>query len=76
MPSDRLPVRLLDVPYRDGRSCTLKESRRQPRSDAGLMAYTLEDKLVVAISSRALFALEEADAIYREQGLDAYHEYQ
>lgn len=40
------------------------------------MPYTLEDKLVVAISSRALFALEEADAVYRAQGLDAYREYQ
>jgi hypothetical protein len=35
------------------------------------MPYTLEDKLVVAISSRALFALEEADAVFRQHGLDA-----
>ena len=40
------------------------------------MAYSLEDKLVVAISSRALFALEEADAVFREHGLDAYRAHQ
>ena len=40
------------------------------------MAYSLEDKLVVAISSRALFALEEADAIFRDHGLEAYRAHQ
>ncbi|MGD9590969.1 MAG: 5'-nucleotidase [Candidatus Berkiella sp.] len=33
-------------------------------------------KLVVAISSRALFNLDESNAIYETQGLDAYHRYQ
>lgn len=40
------------------------------------MPYTLDDKLVVAISSRALFALEEADEIFRNEGLEAYRQHQ
>ncbi|MBK7592567.1 MAG: 5'-nucleotidase [Betaproteobacteria bacterium] len=37
---------------------------------------TLADKLVVAISSRALFDLAESHRIYTEAGVDAYHRYQ
>ncbi len=37
---------------------------------------TLADKLVVAISSRALFDLTESHRIYTEEGVDAYHRYQ
>ena len=37
---------------------------------------TLADKLVVAISSRALFDLAESHRIYTEDGVDAYHRYQ
>ena len=40
------------------------------------MALDLNDKLVVGISSRALFDLEEENRIFEEQGLDAYEEYQ
>ena len=40
------------------------------------MALTLDDKLVVGISSRALFDLEEENRIYEEQGLKAYSDYQ
>lgn len=40
------------------------------------MAYSLDGKLVVGISSRALFDLDEADAIFRNQGLDAYRAHQ
>jgi 5'-nucleotidase len=40
------------------------------------MALKLEDKLVVGISSRALFDLEAENKIFEEQGLDAYIEYQ
>jgi len=40
------------------------------------MAYNLEDKLVVAVSSRALFDLEVENQIYEENGLDAYYKYQ
>ena len=32
--------------------------------------------LTVAISSRALFDLDDSDAVYREKGLDAYRRYQ
>jgi len=37
---------------------------------------TLADKLVVAISSRALFDLAESHRVYTEAGVDAYHRYQ
>jgi 5'-nucleotidase len=37
---------------------------------------TLAGKLVVAISSRALFDLSESHRIYTESGVDAYHRYQ
>lgn len=37
---------------------------------------TLADKLVVAISSRALFDLSESHFIFTEQGVDAYQRYQ
>jgi len=40
------------------------------------MPYTLDDKLVVAISSRALFDLEEENTIFEKDGLDAYYAYQ
>jgi 5'-nucleotidase len=34
------------------------------------------DKLVIAISSRALFDLDESHRVYEEQGLEAYQQYQ
>ncbi len=40
------------------------------------MALNLDDKLVVGISSRALFDLEEENRIFEEQGLQAYCDYQ
>lgn len=40
------------------------------------MALNLEDKLVVGISSRALFDLEEENSIYENSGLKAYSEFQ
>ncbi len=40
------------------------------------MALNLTDKLVVGISSRALFDLEEENRIFTEEGLDAYCAYQ
>lgn len=40
------------------------------------MGYNLEDKLVVAISSRALFDLETENKVFEEYGLDAYYQYQ
>ena len=40
------------------------------------MSYSLQDKLVIAISSRALFSLEEENRIFDEEGLEAYYAYQ
>ncbi len=40
------------------------------------MPVTFDGKLVVAISSRALFNLEQSHRIYESEGLAAYHEYQ
>jgi len=40
------------------------------------MAYDLSDKLVIAISSRALFDLEEENAIFEQEGLEAYYHHQ
>ena len=40
------------------------------------MAMSLDNKLVVGISSRAVFDLEFENSIYEEQGLQAYLEYQ
>lgn len=34
------------------------------------------EKLIIAISSRALFNLDDSHKVYREQGLDAYSQYQ
>ena len=40
------------------------------------MAYDLDDKLVIAISSRALFDIEEENRLFEEQGLEAYYRHQ
>jgi 5'-nucleotidase len=40
------------------------------------MAYSLDDKLVVAVSSRALFDLESENQIFEEQGIEEYYKYQ
>lgn len=40
------------------------------------MGYDLDKKLVIAISSRALFNLEEENKIFEEIGLDAYYKHQ
>lgn len=40
------------------------------------MAVDLNSRLVIGISSRALFDLKEEDRIYRTEGLDAYRKYQ
>ena len=40
------------------------------------MAYNLKDKLVVAVSSRALFDLEAENEIFEKEGLTAYYKYQ
>ena len=40
------------------------------------MPYSLSGKLVVGISSRALFDLDEADEVFRTEGLAAYRQFQ
>ncbi|MFB1036628.1 MAG: 5'-nucleotidase [Sinobacterium sp.] len=40
------------------------------------MAVNFENKLVIAISSRALFNLDESHEVYETQGLEAYRQYQ
>jgi 5'-nucleotidase len=40
------------------------------------MPFPIEEKLVVAIASTALFDLKESDRIFKESGLEAYREYQ
>ncbi len=35
-----------------------------------------EDKLIIAISSRALFNMDESHAVFEQQGLEAYAQYQ
>ncbi len=40
------------------------------------MPYDLSDKLVIGISSRALFDLEEENALFQSQGVAAYEQYQ
>lgn len=40
------------------------------------MPTDISHKLVVAISSRALFDLDESNAVYEEQGVDKYAQYQ
>lgn len=40
------------------------------------MPYNIDEKLVVAVASSALFDLSESDRVYREQGKIPYREYQ
>ena len=40
------------------------------------MAYSIDKKLVIAVSSSALFDLSESDEVFREQGAKAYKIYQ
>ncbi|HET9852955.1 MAG TPA: 5'-nucleotidase [Candidatus Limnocylindrales bacterium] len=40
------------------------------------MPYTLKDKLVIGISTRALFDLSEANDVFEREGLEAYERYQ
>ena len=40
------------------------------------MPHQLEDKLVIAISSRALFNLDDSHQVYTSEGLQAYSDYQ
>jgi 5'-nucleotidase len=39
------------------------------------MPNKLDDKLVIAISSRTLFNLDDSHQVYEQEGLDAYSKY-
>src|SRR6266571_2289487 len=49
--------------------------RSAPKTTASMPA-SFDGKLVVAISSRALFDLEESNRVFEEQGVNAYYRYQ
>ncbi len=40
------------------------------------MPASFDGKLVVAISSRALFDLEDSNRVFEERGVEAYYQYQ
>ena len=40
------------------------------------MPFPIEEKLVIAVASSALFKLDEADMVFRRHGVRAYREYQ
>ena len=40
------------------------------------MAYDISQCLVIGVSSRALFALDDENSIFEEKGLNAYRKYQ
>ena len=40
------------------------------------MPFPIEKKLVIAVSSSALFNLEDSDAVFRQEGVEAYKQYQ
>lgn len=40
------------------------------------MPYPIEKKLVIAVSSSALFDLTESDSVFRQHGIDKYRKYQ
>jgi len=46
------------------------------KEGGGILPETLDNKLVIAISSRALFNLEESNMVFEKEGLERYIEYQ
>ena len=44
--------------------------------ETGIMPVTFDGKLVIAISSRALFNLSDSHRVYLEEGLEAFQDYQ
>ena len=40
------------------------------------MPYDISNKLKIAVTTRALFRLEEEDKLYKEQGTKVYEAYQ
>lgn len=56
------------LPLTSGRSTGTKWRSQVP--------YPIDDKLVIAVASSALFDLSESDRIFRERGLKEYRQYQ
>src|SRR5947208_11029076 len=54
----------------------LKTRVRFPSPAPNQMPASFDGKLIAAISSRALFDLEESNRVFEEQGVEAYYEYQ
>jgi 5'-nucleotidase len=55
----------------------MSAAEKSGKSSAGGKAEkAANDKLIVAISSRALFNLDESHHVYEEQGVEAYRKYQ
>src|SRR5437879_7229486 len=54
----------------------LKTRVRFPSPAPNQMPASFDGKLVVAISSRALFDLEESNRVFEERGVEAYYQYQ
>jgi 5'-nucleotidase len=55
---------------------SVEAHRRSDQGEVQNVAYSLEDKLVVGITTRALFDLEEANEVFETAGLAAYRAYQ
>ena len=56
--------------------CAMKVVHPAPAEPAAPAALSEKPFLTVAVSSRALFDLDAADAVYRRDGLEAYRRYQ
>lgn len=53
-----------------------KQQSSFAKQAGNIMPVSFEDKLVVAISSRALFDMTESHEIFVREGIDAYYQYQ
>jgi len=62
---------MINIIYNKGQKCRLQKAGRNQN-----MPIQLEDILVVGIASSALFDLSESDAVYRNQGVEAYKKHQ
>ena len=51
-------------------NCMAKKLKRELT-----LSYPIEDKIVIAVASSALFELNEADAVFREKGVQAFFTY-
>ena len=59
-----------------GMSAAEKSSKSTAGTPGTDKSDKANDKLIVAISSRALFNLDESHRVYEEQGVEAYRKYQ